>query len=297
MLSEIFYWVLNMSFVGSIMWLIVLCLRKIKILPRFAVYSLWNVVLIRLVVPFGMINEYSLMSLISKFTTRTVVIREKIDAMPQLTMTNSIMAAESYFPIVYKTNLLKDIFRVVAVVWIVIALAITIAVVLLYIFTKAEMKSAIHIEKNVYQSDKISTPTVYDILNPKIILPMNISENNLYYITTHENVHIKRKDNLFRAGAITTFRIELSAYKFGNPPYFDSPNEVLYKAYQNCWIPNDGYAELTIQKVSDTKVKLFGAEWVKGNLQPTLDYGLLKIKDGLLVPEAKNYPFEEWTIR
>lgn len=79
MLSELFYWILNISIIGSITGLIVLSLRKIKTLPRFVVYVLWVLPLIRLWLPFGIANEYSLLNLISRFTTKTVVIWEELD--------------------------------------------------------------------------------------------------------------------------------------------------------------------------------------------------------------------------
>jgi hypothetical protein len=64
------------------------------------------------------------------------------------------MAAGSYFPIVYKTNLLEDVFTIAASVWIVVALAAFFSAVLLYIFTKAEIKNATKLKDNIYQSDK-----------------------------------------------------------------------------------------------------------------------------------------------
>ncbi|MCO5385209.1 MAG: hypothetical protein NHB14_04960 [Desulfosporosinus sp.] len=64
MLAELFYWVLNMSIIGSVAGLLVLSLRKLKILPRFAVYVLWLLPLIRFWLPFGIANQYSLRSLV-----------------------------------------------------------------------------------------------------------------------------------------------------------------------------------------------------------------------------------------
>ncbi|MGI6448713.1 MAG: hypothetical protein ACOX3R_00035 [Desulfitobacteriia bacterium] len=113
MLSEIFYWVLNASILGSLAGLIVLGLRKIKALPRLVVYVLWALPLLRLWCPFGLANEYSLLSLISKITTKTVVLREEF---PQFTTSNIIMKANSYFPLTYQTNLLEQVFQVASLV-------------------------------------------------------------------------------------------------------------------------------------------------------------------------------------
>ena len=201
MLSELFYWVLNISIIGSVAGLIVLILRKIKALPRFAVYVLWSLPLIRLWLPFGIANEYSLLSLISRFTTKTVIIWEEL---PHLTTTNSIMAANSYFPIVYKTNLLEKVFNVSSVVWIIVSCAAILTTILLYFFTKSELKSAALIKGNIYKSDRITAPAVYGIFCPKIIIPAAIGDGDIDYIILHEEVHIGRMDNLFRVVAVIT---------------------------------------------------------------------------------------------
>jgi beta-lactamase regulating signal transducer with metallopeptidase domain len=201
MLSEIFYWVLNVSIIGSVAGLIVLSLRKIKALPRFVVYVLWILPLIRLWLPFGIANEYSLLSLISRFTTKTVVIWEEL---PQLTTTNSIMGANSYFPIEYKTDLLENVFNVVSVVWIIVCCTAILTSALLYFFTKSELKSAKLIKSNIYKSDRITATAVYGIIRPKIIIPAAIANEDIGYIILHEQVHIERRDNLFRVVALIT---------------------------------------------------------------------------------------------
>jgi beta-lactamase regulating signal transducer with metallopeptidase domain len=183
MLSELFYWLLNTSIIGSIAGLVVLVLRKIKTLPRFAVYVLWGLPLIRLWLPMGIAYEYSLLTLISQFTTKTVVIRE----VPlQLTATNSIMGAKNYFPIEYKTALLEKVFNVTSVIWIILGCAAILTTVLLYFLTRSELNSAELIKGNIYKSDKITVPAVYGIIRPKIIIPSIMADREeLNYIILH----------------------------------------------------------------------------------------------------------------
>lgn len=201
MLSEIFYWILNISIIGSVCGLIIMALRKIKKLPRFAVYTLWLVPLIRLWIPFGVASKYSLLSLVSLFTTKTVVVWQEL---PELTITNSIMSADSYFPLEYKTDLLSRIYGISSVIWIVVALACIISSLALYLFTKTELENAVHIKENIYTSDKITSPAVYGIIKPKIIIPAGIAEGDTEYIVIHERVHIRRKDNFWRVVAVVT---------------------------------------------------------------------------------------------
>jgi beta-lactamase regulating signal transducer with metallopeptidase domain len=203
MLSEIFYWVLNISIIGSAAGLILLALRKIKKLPRFAVYVLWAIPLLRLWLPFGIANKYSLLSFISKFTTKTVVVWQKQE-IPEVTMTNFVMGANRYFPIAYKTDLLAGVFNIASVIWIIIASSSILTSVLLYAFTKSELKNAVRIRDNIYQSDKITAPAVYGVIHPKIIIPAVIADGDINYVVMHEVVHIKRKDNLLRVIAVIT---------------------------------------------------------------------------------------------
>lgn len=205
MLENIFYWVLNMSILGSITGILILCLGKIKKVPVFAIYALWSVVLLRLLIPFGLENKYSLLNLLSGFAVKTVKLPPG-NEFPQLSMANFARAADSYFPIVYKTELLAKVFEVAAAVWIVIGAASVIAVIIVYLFAKAEIKTSILIKDKLYINDRIRTPMVCGVFHPKIILPagLNLATNTLEYILSHEEVHIRRKDNLFKGIAILT---------------------------------------------------------------------------------------------
>lgn len=198
MLSEIFYWVLNLSILGSICGCLVLLISKIPKIPPFLTYLLWFVPLVRFYIPFGIANKYSLLSLISKFTTKTVAIS------PDLTISNYLMVANSYFPITYKTSLLEKIFSVSSLIWVIIAAALIIAMLLLYFSTKSELKNAEHIKDNIYKSDKILSPAIYGIIKPKIIIPAILADSDITFIVMHETTHIKRCDNLWRSVAIFT---------------------------------------------------------------------------------------------
>lgn len=200
MLSEIFYWALNISIIGGITGLMVLVLRRIRKLPRFTIYLLWTLPLIRLWIPFGISNPLSFLNILSRYTTKTVIVWNN----PQFSIANSIQAANNYFPIVYKTSLLENVFRVASLVWIVIATAAIMTALLLYFFTKSELENAVRIKDNIYQSDRITSPAVYGVFHPKIIIPTSLINGEINYILLHEQVHIKRKDNLWKVFAIIT---------------------------------------------------------------------------------------------
>ena len=204
MAGEVFYWVLNASILGSVTGIIVLLLRRIRVLPRFGIYLLWLLPLIRLWMPFGFANKFSLLNFVSQYATKTVVVWEPLPGLPELTVTNSLQAATQYFPIEYKTDLLKDIFSIAGMVWLVVSVAAILCSVLLYVLTKSALKGAGHIRDNIYRSDKVLSPAVYGIVKPKIILPADTSDADMQYILAHERTHIRRFDNLWRVIAVIT---------------------------------------------------------------------------------------------
>ena len=158
---------------------------------------LWMIPALRMTVPLGLSSPCSLMSLLSRITTKTVVVLQPMPGM-DFTMTNMTMAANSYFPITYKTNILADVFTVASVVWIIVALAILLLLVVLYVTTLHDLKDARPLRENIYLSEKVTSPAVYGILRPKIVLPTNWAERDLELVLLHERTHICRLDNLWR---------------------------------------------------------------------------------------------------
>lgn len=199
MLSEVFYWLLNMSISASLVGIVIILLGMIKKLPRRLVHILWAIPFLRMWIPMGMSSKYSLMTLISRFTTKTVVV---YDGALDFTVTNYIMVADKYSPITYKDNLLDDLFRTASMIWIVVALALLILSLVLYVSTKSELKEASHLRDNIYVSDRITSPATYGIIRPRIIIPKGYELDDLQFILAHESAHIYRKDNLWRILAL-----------------------------------------------------------------------------------------------
>ena len=197
MLQEVFYWIFNMSIVAALTTGIIALIGLVKRIPRRMMALLWLISALRMTVPLGLSSPYSLMSLLSRITTKTVVVLRPMPGM-DFTMTNMTMAANSYFPVTYKTNILGDVFATASVVWIVVALAILLLLVVLYVTTLHELKDASPLRENIYLSEKVTSPAVYGILRPKIILPAGWAERDLELILLHERTHIRRGDNLWR---------------------------------------------------------------------------------------------------
>jgi beta-lactamase regulating signal transducer with metallopeptidase domain len=206
MFGEFFYWIFNMSIIASFTGVIVLLIRSIRAIPRRVSVFLWVVPFLRMCIPVGLNNPYSLMSLISRFTTKTVTVYRPSDGI-SFSVTNSVMAANSYFPIKYKVDSLANVFAVASLIWLVVALAMIIALGILYFTTFREIKDAKHMRDNIYLSEKAQSPAVYGIFKPRIILPLPYESADNRYILRHERTHIRRADNLWRLLAFLTVAV------------------------------------------------------------------------------------------
>lgn len=201
MLNEIFYWIFNMSITAAVTGLLVLAVRSIKRLPKRFTVLLWAIPFLRMIVPFGVNSPYSLMSLLSKITTKTVIVYEASSKV-SFSSTNFIMATDSYFPVTYKTNIVENLFKVASVIWIAAAVIFLAVLIINYFLSLKEIKSAELFKDNVYFSKKVTTPAVYGIIKPKIILPYDLHEGDIEVVLIHEKMHIRRMDNLFRIIAL-----------------------------------------------------------------------------------------------
>ena len=202
-MGELFYWLLNMSIAASVTGIVIVLIRLIGKIPRRIFVLLWIIPFIRFLIPFGIGGKYGLMSLLSQFATRTVTVY-KSDYL-EFSMMNSVQAADSYFPVTYKIDLLADVFRYATYIWALVAVVIVTVMIILYVTTIRELKDAVLLRDNINCSDKILSPAVYGVLRPKIIIPESYKElENLDLVILHEQCHIRRLDNLWRVVAFLT---------------------------------------------------------------------------------------------
>lgn len=197
MLQEIFYWVFNMSITAAVTGLLIMLVRMVKKIPRRITVFLWVVPFLRMIVPVGINSPYSLMTLLSEFSTKTIVVYQPAEDV-SVSMMNSILAADTYFPITYKVNVLEDVFNVASVIWIIASVAIILTLIVMYSVTMHEIKDSEHLSDNVYISEKITSPAVYGIIKPKIVLPLSYKDKEIELVVLHEKMHIRGKDNLWR---------------------------------------------------------------------------------------------------
>ena len=200
MLGDIFYWLFNMSIVASLSGAVILLLRRVRRIPRRLIALLWAIPCIRMWVPFGIGGRYGLMSLLNSFRyrSRTVYIYRSGDR-AVVTMSNSAGATvDGIVPLTYREDLLRDLFRVAGIVWAAVFGLLLLLIVILYFSALRDLRGATHLRENLYLSDRVTSPAVYGIFRPKIVLPASTPEADYPMILAHETAHIRRGDNLFR---------------------------------------------------------------------------------------------------
>lgn len=195
MLHEVFYWLFNMSITAALAGLPVLLLRRVRRIPRRVILWLWCVPFLRMAVPVGFSSRYSLIALLTRVTARTVFVPGWEEVFSAL---NHVQAAEDYFPVHYRAAALETVFRTASVVWAAVLGAVLVLLCLAYRENLRLARRAKPLEGKVYVSGEVSVPAVYGILRPRILLPAEYRAEDLPMILLHEEVHVRRGDNLWR---------------------------------------------------------------------------------------------------
>lgn len=65
-----------------------------------------------------------------------------------------------------------------------------------YIRVRLKVRDAVHLEGDVWLSDRIDTPFLLGYIKPRIYMPFFVDESRREYIVAHEKGHIKRGDHI-----------------------------------------------------------------------------------------------------
>lgn len=201
-MAGIFLKIINMSISASWIVLAVLLLRfLLKKAPKWINVLLWGIVAVRLVCPFSFESVMSLlpsaetispeimMDKIPEISTGIPIINNTIDPVISGSFSSEPAAGANPFQIWI------PILAIVWVIGIVILLAYT---AISYWRVCRKNGTAVLLGENIYQSETVITPFVLGIIQPKIYLPFNMSEQDMGYVIAHEQAHIRRKDHLWK---------------------------------------------------------------------------------------------------
>ncbi|MEA4987790.1 MAG: M56 family metallopeptidase, partial [Anaerovorax sp.] len=202
MLDYLFLRILNMSFIASIVILLVLIVRLfLKKAPKIFSYLLWSVVLFRLLCPFSFESRFSWLSISGikaeqmkpfpdHFTTLGTVQNadNAILGSPEIITEQSLTVQQT-------VPLMENIFTLIWTIGIVVLLIYS---VISLLKLKKKLKNATHENENIYITANLDTPFVMGLIRPKIFLPENLIGEEKKYILLHEQTHIRRFDHIVK---------------------------------------------------------------------------------------------------
>ncbi|MCI9077803.1 MAG: hypothetical protein HFH68_02600 [Lachnospiraceae bacterium] len=198
---------LKTSLSGGILIMLVIILRFLLTgkLPKRTFSLLWDIALLRLLIPFDLPLKYGISVPAINTTSPASDIQNSIIKLHDVTRNSAIPQA------VNNTNNIK----IPVLIWIIVMITLFMTFTLLYLKEYRKIQEALPVPKDqanylrqlanipaktgLLVSDRIYTPLTFGVLHPKIVFPKFFkTEKSIYlkYIITHELVHIKRADNL-----------------------------------------------------------------------------------------------------
>lgn len=214
---SVFYFLLNMSITASLMCVMILIIRGAfgRWVSKSAVYYMWGIVLLRMIVPVSIPSGFSFMNFINRRIIKSVDVPKVSGSIPDMSILNSIQAVREYFPLEYKSNTLEAIFKASSIVWICGAALFIIASIVMYSLTTSKLKKAVLVRDNdildmlirrfniremvqLYESGFVVSPIVFGITKPRIIISKDMEKEALEFVLLHELQHIKGFDNLLK---------------------------------------------------------------------------------------------------
>ena len=208
---------LQMSFYGTVMILVVVIIRALAInkLPKRVFLLLWGIVLVRLLVPYSLPSALSIYSLPRRFATMAeepTIDLSSAQWSPHAPATGN--AAVSAIPAAVTAAAPVDLRTVI---WLIGALACALFFTMAYLKCYREFKTSLPVDNDytrrwlcdhpirrtieIRQSDRISAPLTYGLFHPVILMPKTADwgdADSLKYVLAHEYVHICRFDSLIK---------------------------------------------------------------------------------------------------
>ncbi len=206
---------LQMSFSGAVFIIAIVIIRAMTInkLPKKTFLVLWEMALLRLLIPFSIPSVFSVYTLIGNHISTPVLSGTGTgNVMPAVPQENQFITVQgtAQFP----ANTLSSA-SVCFAVWLIGMILFAIFFAISYLRCLKEFQTSLPVcndyakqwlkkcplkrPVSIRQSDRISAPLTYGIFRPVILLPQKTNwenEKQLQYVLSHEYVHISRFDTV-----------------------------------------------------------------------------------------------------
>lgn len=201
-LKTMFLKLMNMSISASWLVLAVLILRfALKKAPKWVNVILWGIVAVRLICPFSIESALSLIP-----STETIPMNIEMAARPAIdsgidvvnSAVNPIISASFTPNPDASANPLQIWIPVASVIWLLGMVLMVLYTAISYFRLYRMLNTAVRYEKNIFQSENITTPFVLGSFRPRIYLPFQMAAGDLAHVIAHEQAHICRKDHWWK---------------------------------------------------------------------------------------------------
>ena len=189
-MSAVFLKILNMSISASWIAATVLLLRLcLKRAPKWWNVLLWGLVAVRLMLPFSVESALSLLPRAE--VVRPAVIAPSVPgkAVPMIGGAAAIASGA-------KTQL--PIWTILAWVWLFGVLVLVLYTLVSTLRLRHQVREAVRLQGNIYQSEQVASPFVLGILRPRIYLPYHMDSREAQHVLAHEQAHLRRGDHFWK---------------------------------------------------------------------------------------------------
>ncbi len=199
-MTDLFITIANRAIAAGWIVLAVVLLRLLlKRAPKWSHVLLWAVVALRLLLPWSFESILSLIP--SKETIPTNIMLTQIPSIHTgiaavNTAVNPVILDAMGPTFSSTTNKVQALLPVLAAIWLIGLAFMAVYALCSYGRLRFQVRTAVKLQDNVYESEHIGAPFVLGILRPRIYVPFGAA--GLEHILAHEQAHIQRKDHLWK---------------------------------------------------------------------------------------------------
>lgn len=204
-MTSVFLKLLNMSI--SATWLVIATIivrLVLKKAPKSVAVAIWALVAVRLLCPFSIESELSLLP--SGETVPTDIIYTSTPEIHTgIDIVNSAVnpiIAESFstdnYSVGNSASPMQTLISAASAVWVVGAALMLVYAAVSYIRIHRRVREAVFTENGIGLSDRIETPFIFGIVRPRIYIPSDLSASDIEYVIAHERAHLKRFDHIWK---------------------------------------------------------------------------------------------------
>lgn len=205
-MAQIFLKLLNMSITAGIIVTVVIVLRLLlRRSPKWIRCILWGMVALRLILPFSIESDVSLVPE-TEPVREEIVYAEPVGAYTGIFALNTTLdvkheGVESHATEpaeVVKEDVSFSIVDIASIVWLCGMGGMLIYASLSCVRISHRVREGVMDKDGIILCDRISAPFIFGIIRPRIYLPSDITESDRRYVIAHERAHIKRRDHLWK---------------------------------------------------------------------------------------------------